>query len=497
MLSLLTPAQMRQLDEHMINEQGVPEEVLMEQAAIGVTAAVRELLPQGGNVVLLCGSGNNGGDGLAVLRQLSMEGIKCCAMLFCAPASLTGLALLQYKIAIASGLKVEIFLADEEIAALNLTYADVLVDALFGTGLSREISGMYRLVIEKINSSKKPVVAVDIPSGIDGGSGHVLGAAVSASITVTFMHKKLGHLLFPGREYSGNVRITKIGLPSITLSTAEEWEEADVYELLPPLGLNIHKGSNGRALLCAGSKNYIGAALLSLKAALRSGCGLLHAAVPSGISAAFRETPSVISHPAGSGSQWDYEAAQTAVEIIPQVDAAALGPGMGSGEGIAILLEAALKAKKPLVLDADALNALAKTPALFEHMHDKVVLTPHPGEMSRLINKPVDEILQNPIETAADAAKSWGCTLLLKGATSVIAFGGKACLNARGNPGLAKGGSGDMLTGIILALLAKGVEPYKAACAGAFILGTSAEKAYELLKERMLIASDVLDVLGG
>ncbi|HOR12880.1 MAG TPA: NAD(P)H-hydrate dehydratase [Clostridia bacterium] len=496
MLSLLTPAQMRQLDAHMINEQGIPEEVLMEQAAMGVTAAVEALLPLGGRVFVFCGNGNNGGDGLAVLRQLGTKGIDCCAYLFCAPASLTGLAGLQYRIAIASGLKAEIILDDEALDAIDFTKADVLVDALFGTGLSREISGRYRLVVEKINASKKPVVAVDIPSGINGETGQVLGAAVRASLTVTFMHKKLGHLLFPGREYSGRVSITKIGIPSISLQAAQEWEEADAQALLPPLGLNIHKGDNGRALLCAGSKNYIGAALLSSKAALRAGCGLLHVAVPGGIRAAFYEIPSVICHPAGSGFDWDLESAQIALALIPKMDAAAIGPGMGGGEGIAMLLRAALLSKKPLVLDADALNVLAKNPSLFEHIHEKVVLTPHIGEMSRLINKPADEILNNPLETAANAAKSWGCTLLLKGATSVIAFGDKVCLNASGNPGLAKGGSGDMLTGIILALLAIGADPYKAACAGAFLLGTSAQKAYKLLQERMLLASDVLDVLG-
>jgi len=480
MLSVLTPAQMRQLDAHMINEQGTPEEVLMEQAAMGVTAAVKELLPLGGRVFVFCGSGNNGGDGLAVLRQLGMKGIDCSAYLFCAPASLTGLAGLQYRIAIASGLKAEIILNDEALDVIDFTKADVLVDALFGTGLSREISGRYRLVVEKINASKKPVVAVDIPSGINGETGQVLGTAVRASLTVTFMHKKLGHLLFPGREYSGRVSITKIGIPTISLQTAQEWEEADVQELLPPLGLNIHKGDNGRALLCAGSKSYVGAALLSSKAALRTGCGLLHVAVPGGIRAAFYETPSVICHPAGSGFDWDLEAAQTALALIPKMDAAALGPGMGSGEGIAMLLRA----------------ALAKNPSLFEHIHEKVVLTPHIGEMSRLINKPADEILKSPLETASVASQSWGCTLLLKGATSIIAFGDKVSLNASGNPGLAKGGSGDMLTGIILTLLAKGVDSYKAACAGAFMLGTSAEKAYKLLQERMLLASDVLDALG-
>lgn len=489
---ILTPEQMRALDARLINETGIPGIVLMEHAAAGVVRAVLELLPAGGAVVILCGGGNNGGDGLAVLRQLAMRNVAARALLLSPLELLAGDALLQYRMTAGCGLSMQTVLTEEEAEAADMS-ADVLVDALFGTGLSRAVEGRYRRIIERINDANASVVAVDIPSGVDGTTGKVLGAAIRADVTVTFQYKKMGHLLFPGRSLAGDVRVAPIGITQPPADAALQFDETDIAALLPPREQNSHKGTFGRALLCAGCAPYAGAALLSAKSALRSGCGLLHVAVPRGIRPLFAAFPDAICHPAGQEDEWTQDAAQEAAALLSSVDAAALGPGMGKGDGIPALLHMALLSGKPLVIDADGLNALSAHRELFTLLHKNVILTPHPAEMGRLTDENVKSISDSPVEAARSAAREWGCTVLLKGATSVIAQGDMLCLNTTGNPGLAKGGSGDVLTGILLALLAQKISPFEAACAGAYLLGVTADKAFKLLGSRMLTPSDVME----
>jgi hydroxyethylthiazole kinase-like uncharacterized protein yjeF len=488
---ILTPEQMRALDARLINEAGIPGIVLMEHAAAGVVQSVLELLPENGDVLILCGGGNNGGDGLAVLRQLAMRHVRARALLLSPPERLTGDALLQYRMAVGCGLSMRTVLTEEESETIDIA-ADVLVDALFGTGLSRPVEGRYRRIIERVNEANARVVAVDIPSGVDGETGHVLGAAIRADITVTFQHKKMGHLLFPGRSLAGEIHVAPIGIIEPPRDAALQYEEADIAALLPPREQNSHKGTHGRALLCGGSAPYAGAALLSAKSALRAGCGLLHVAVPRGIRPLFAAFPDAICHPAGQNDEWTDAAAQDAAALLLSVDVAAIGPGMGKGEGIPDLLRAALLSGKSLVIDADGLNALCAHRELFALLHKNVILTPHPAEMARLTGGDVKTIADSPIEAARAASQQWGCTVLLKGATSVIAQGERLCLNTTGNTGLAKGGSGDVLTGILLALLAQKIPPFEAACAGAYLLGATADQAYALLGTRMLTPSDVI-----
>ncbi|MEL7602936.1 MAG: NAD(P)H-hydrate dehydratase [Bacillota bacterium] len=489
---ILTPEQMRALDARLINAAGIPGVVLMEHAASGVVQAVLEQLPENGDVLILCGGGNNGGDGLAVLRQLAMRHVRARALLLSPPERLAGDALLQYRMAVGCSLCMQTVLTEEEAKTADIS-ADILVDALFGTGLSRVVEGRYRRIIERVNEANARIVAVDIPSGVDGETGHVLGAAIRADITVTFQHKKMGHLLFPGRSLAGEVRVAPIGIIEPPRDAALQYEEADIAALLPPREQNSHKGTYGRALLCGGCAPYAGAALLSAKSGLRAGCGLLHVAVPRGIRLLFAAFPDAICHPAGQNDEWTDAAAQDAAALLPSVDVAAIGPGMGKGEGIPDLLRAALLSGKPLVIDADGLNALCAHRELFALLHQNVILTPHPAEMGRLAGRDAKTIADSPVEAAQSAAREWGCTLLLKGATSVIAQDDRLCLNTTGNPGLAKGGSGDVLTGILLALLAQKIPPVEAACAGAYLLGATADQAYALLGTRMLTPSDVIE----
>ncbi len=270
---------------------------------------------------------------------------------------------------------------------------------------------------------------------------------------------------------------------------------ADAARLLPPRPADSHKGKNGRLLLLVGSERYTGAALLCAAAALRAGAGITSAAVPRAIKPAFAALPEVCCLPVGSGGQWDEPALEEAAILLPEQDALAMGCGMGTCASPALLL-AALHTNKPLVIDADGLNLLAKHQDILKNaLHEQVILTPHPGEMARLMACPLAEVTVDPAALAQQAAKAWGCVVLLKGAGSHIAFGGRLMLNTSGNSGLAKGGSGDVLTGLIAGLLSQGLEPFDAACLGAYLLGTSADQAFRLLGERMLIARDVIDAV--
>ncbi|MEA4939018.1 MAG: NAD(P)H-hydrate dehydratase [Christensenella sp.] len=461
----------------------------MERAATGVALLLQTRYPLK-SVLVICGGGNNGGDGFALLRLLKQRGVECTGVLLAEPERLAGDAKTNYLRALDCGVHFYSNLTQELISEY-----DVLVDALFGTGLSREITGAYAEAILAINASGKPVVAVDLPSGVDATTGAVLGVAVRASETVTFEFLKRGHLLFPGRELCGEVVVHPL-----SNEADDDWadvsllERNDVQKMLPKRPADSNKGSNGRLLLCAGSERYTGAALLCTGAALRAGAGLTTVAVPSALKPAFAALPEAMAVPVNEGKDWDETACEHAIALFSRQNAVGVGPGIGDGS-ILPLLETLMHSRLPAVLDADALNQISRSPDLLKQLHPSVVLTPHPVEMARLCGLPVEAILADPIETARRFAKQWSCVVLLKGATTCISNGTTVRLNTSGNPGLAKGGSGDVLTGIIAALLAQGLGSFDAASAGAFLLGASADTALELLQERMLLARDVIDAV--
>ena len=279
-------------------------------------------------------------------------------------------------------------------------------------------------------------------------------------------------------------------LPAHTLT------EADIAALLPPRPRDTHKGANGRALLCVGSGRYAGAALLSAAAALRVGCGVLEAAVPREVRHVFAALPEACCTAVGGGETWDEAAVEEAVKRFAGKQALGIGCGMDYVQSPRIL-EAALACDVPVVIDADGLNLLSRHRDLLNRLSSQAVLTPHPGEMARLTGLSVGEITRAPAAVAAEAARAWRCTVLLKGAVTHIACGERAAMNETGNPGLSKGGSGDVLTGLIVGLLAQGLAPFDAACAGAYLLGLSADAALRLLGNRMLMAGDVIDAVRG
>ena len=492
MKRVVTAEQMRRYEQARFADGRADSLAWMERAAKGVDALLFSRYP-GQSVLVICGGGNNGGDGFALLRLLTERGISCVCVLLASADKITGDAKTNYLRALDSG--VRFF---DACSAEIVSKYDLIVDAMFGTGLSRPIAGVYADAIAQINASGKPVVAVDIPSGVDATSGAILGSAVHANFTVTFQFYKRGQLLFPGRSCCGEVIVyplsdepdeTEAELENVRLITRE-----DITRLLPKRPTDSHKGKNGRALLCVGSGAYTGAALLSTAACLRAGAGLTTAAVPGAVKSAFSALPEAMAAAINDGADWDETACEQALTLLPQKNAICIGCGVGEGD-ILPLIEAALATRVPLVLDADALNQLAQYQTIRTQLHENVILTPHPAEMARLCGEPTASILADPIGIAQAYAKKWNCVVLLKGATTCISDGTEVRLNTSGNAGLAKGGSGDVLAGLITGLLAQGIAPKDAASCGAFLLGASADVALDLLKERMLLARDVVGAI--
>lgn len=487
MKQVLTPEESRQADRTLIEDYGIPGLTLMERAAEGVAQAVRRQVRPPERTLVLCGTGNNGGDGLAVLRLLHEAGYPADGFLYGSPTALRGDALTNYTRALACGCH----LLEE---APQFDAYRCVADALFGTGLSRDLSPQLCELIGALNRSGAYTVAVDIPSGIDGLTGRRCGAAVEADETVTFQYLKRGLLLFPGRSCAGRVSVHPIAEPHPAASAVCWLEEGDVAALLPARPLDSHKGNNGRALLCVGNARYTGAALLSARAALRGGAGLLTVAVPAAVKPAFAQVPEAMCAPCGDGTDWDAQAQAAAARLLPGATAVGIGSGMGEMADAA-LLGTVLRSGLPAAIDADALNLLARRQEMLSLLHANCVLTPHPAEMARLMQCETAAVLADPIGIAREMAARWRCTVLLKGATTCISDGERVLLNTSGNPGLAKGGSGDVLTGLLLALLAQRLSPIDAASAAAYLLGASADRAYALLGNRMLVAGDVIDAI--
>ncbi|MBQ6235397.1 MAG: NAD(P)H-hydrate dehydratase [Clostridia bacterium] len=476
---IVTAQQAKEGDRAVI-ASGVSSLALMRTAAEGIANAVRERIAGGATVTAICGTGNNGGDGVAAALILHREGIDARIVLCGDPERCTPDTAHYLDLAKAEGVPIR----SEWEPVQNV----ILIDALFGVGLNRPIGGEKRALIERMNASGKPIVSADLPSGLHADSGAILGVAVKATCTVTMQAKKTGMLLGLGRALCGEVTVQPL-YPDESEPELFFEEERDIAALLPPRPFDSHKGKNGHALLCVGSATYPGAALLSSRAALRGGAGLLSVCTPDPVRPFFAALPEAITVPTGT-DDWCQAAAKTAKAAMTGKQAIGIGSGAGKGD-ILPVIEAALKTGTKLVLDADALNQMAQDRTILGLLHENVVLTPHAGEMARLLQVTVADVLNDPL----GAVKTFPCTTLLKGATTLVHANSKTAFLTFGNPGLAKGGSGDVLTGLITALLAQGLRPFDAARAGAYLLGTSADRAMKLLGERALLASDVIDMV--
>ena len=493
---LLTSEQMKICDSTEISHYGVPSVVLMERAALSVRDVISERYPDASDILVICGSGNNGGDGFAAARLLNMAGRRADVLFVGKHDHMTQETALQAEIFKKHG---GMILPDES----GVKGYDLIVDALFGIGLSREVIGRYADLIHAVNRSDTPVVAIDIPSGVSADDGQIFGCAVKADITVTMAFAKLGLMLYPGAEYCGEVIVSDIGitLAGLRSDPVTALEKKDLASILPVRRRDANKGTYGKLLLIAGTRNMAGAALLAGKAALRSGCGLvcvysheenrtiLQTALPEAIFAPWSDEL----------SGW-----------LAWADAVAVGPGLGkSEESLCLLREVLSSWTGPLVIDADALNLMAAHPELKPEGGMSAVITPHPGEMARLLNAGSSEgtfsasgIAAFPVDIARDYAKKSGFVTVLKGARTIISDGEETWMNLTGNEGMATGGSGDTLTGIIGSLLAQGLFPAEAARAGVLLHSAAGDAAAGALGTRSLIAGDIADyipqaVMGG
>ena len=479
MITVATNETCRAIDRYLMTEQGIPGCILMDTAARGVADAVLNS-PRKGKTAVLIGGGNNGGDGLALMRILKLKGIESIGILCCDPERLKGDALLNYRIAANMRLSMTEKLSE-------ISSAEIIVDGLFGTGLDRKIEGRAFDAIELANACSAYRIAIDIPSGMSGDTGEIFGTVFKADETVTVQCIKRGLIVTKYRECVGKITVCPIGCIDEDIVTAFSKEklidDEFVRSCLPDRKIVSNKGNFGRTLIFAGSPGMSGAAVMASTAALRVGSGLVNAVVPDSIVQAFGIRPEIM---VNADSDSDIKS------NISKASAVGIGCGSGKDEKIKKKLYEVLMSRKPCVVDADAINIM--DPELLSLLHENCVLTPHPGEMSRLIHTDIKSVIEHPVETAKSFSEKFGTVLLLKSAASVIAApDGRIRYNISGNPGLAKGGSGDVLTGIISGLLAQGQTAFDAASCGAYLLGQSADTALSLLKNRALIAGDVLD----
>ena len=507
-MKLCTAAEMVALDHGAIKTLGIPGTVLMENAGRACCRHFNNrfnaLFP--GLVLIVCGKGNNGGDGYVMARILADQGWRVHTLVLAEQEDIKGDARVMLDIILA--MKLDVTFTRDELVVQSLFdqfRPAIVVDAIFGTGLSSCVRGLQEKVIALINDHGAPVLAVDIPSGIDGSNGQVCGCAVRAEITVTFAHAKIGHGSQPGAEYSGQLEVVDIGIPftqQAKFTSQTSLVNLDVASLLMPVRPQSgHKGTFGHALIVAGAPGKSGAAALAGHSASRSGCGLVTVATPASIhdiiEVKLTEAMSV-ALPATADGSISAQAVAMLEELVVGRSAIAVGPGIGQHEDLGSVLQWLLgHVTVPIVIDADGLNVLSKQiGTLEEATSDAIILTPHPGEMTRLSGYSVAEIESNRYEIARDFAIKHNVILLLKGMRTIIAApDGRIYINSSGCDALASGGSGDVLTGLIAGLVAQGVEAFEAAALGAWLHGRAAQLVAENSSSAGVIATDLITAL--
>jgi ADP-dependent NAD(P)H-hydrate dehydratase / NAD(P)H-hydrate epimerase len=497
---IATAEHSRKIDRRSSQEFGIDEKMLMENAGRVVFEAARELLRDGARITVFCGKGNNGGDGFVFARFAKEAGFQVDCLVAATDDELTDMAREQMLISRAQGIDPTFY--DEprwHRKADCLGAKDLLIDALLGTGACCEVKGPIKEAIQAINKSGVPVLAVDVPSGIACDTGEELGESVWALRTVTFGHPKPYLFQGIGLEHSGYWTVADIGIPSVLLNEPTDAKLVEcewVSSLLPERLRGSHKGENGAVLIVAGSEGMPGAAVLAARAALRTGAGLVAvASVPSVCQAVAAQLPEAILIPLPeSNGVLSPEGAERLLLRSEKFHSAAFGPGMThEPDVLEFLARVWEKWEKPCVVDADALNAVSKDVRL---PRAECVLTPHPGEMSRLLHSSIAEIQADRFETVRLAVEKFRQCALLKGPYSIVGEPDQPMMvNCTGNPGLASGGMGDVLTGIIATLLAQDLPPYYAASCGMYLHGVAADVCADEIGLVGYCASDVANRL--
>jgi NAD(P)H-hydrate epimerase len=496
---------MQEIDKRAIAEFGIPGLVLMENAGRACVAEIIAGFGQSGRAFVLAGKGNNGGDGFVIARLLIEAGWNVTVLILAELQQISGDAAVNLEKLPTS---VIAFCTDpdhlSDLYCEDIFQADLIVDAIFGTGLRSDLSGIYREAIELVNSSGRPILSVDIPSGIHGTTGRPLGNAVRADITVAFAFAKLGHILYPGAEHTGRLVVADIGIPAELMENTPGYDFLNittVHPLLRRRDRQAHKGSCGHDLIIAGSTGKTGAAALCTNSAVRAGSGLVTLAVAESIHSIleFKTTEAMTVPLADAGSGFLTSSVVPVLEkLLIGKAAVAVGPGLGRRPGTVALVQTLIETVDlPLVLDADGLNALAEDLTLLHRKKSKsVILTPHPGEMSRLVGSSIPDVEAIRISVAQEFARRYDVYLILKGARTIIASPtGTVAINGSGNPGMASGGMGDVLTGILVSLLGQGYSAWDACRLGVFIHGYAADLVAREKGEIGITATDVLEML--
>jgi len=515
-MKLLTAAEMRELDRRAIAEVGIPSLVLMENAGRSIYQVLRREFPElAGAVAVLAGRGNNGGDGFVVARYLANAGTPVAVFLLGRRDQVGGDARVNLEILAHQGLEVVEVLEESQLPAAleRLARAGLIVDALLGTGLNSPVTGLLASLIQQVNHLKRPVLAVDLPSGLSADTGEVLGTAVQADVTVTCGWPKIGQIVAPGRDYVGRLWQADLGIPPDLAREAKVSlaEARELRELLPPRPWDSHKGTFGHLLVLAGSEGKTGAAALACQGGLRAGAGL----VTLGVAQSLNDIMEVkvteamtLPLPQAEGARALGRRALEPIEAFARGCAAlALGPGLGTHPDTRELVRTLVqRLDRPMVVDADGINALAGNPPLTKKTKNlgaagPRILTPHPGELARLLGCSPKEVQSRRLALAVETAGQYGAVLVLKGAQTLVAApDGRLSLNPTGNPALASGGTGDVLTGLIGGFLAQGLSAWDAARLGVYLHGLSADCFAAQHGPRGLVAGDLLarfpEVLG-
>lgn len=496
---------MQSFDRTAIRDFELPGLLLMENAGRGfVDALAAEAGALAGRrVLVICGKGNNGGDGFVIARHLANRGALVRVILLANGEDLKGDARANYVIAQhMAGPSLEISEISDAAALRGLPDAEIVVDAIFGTGFSGEATGLYRTAIELINSRRWYVASVDIASGVSAADGTVSNVAVRADLTVTMGLAKVGHYVGAGADHAGKVIVADISIPSSVFRfsgpACYRIHASDVAALLPARPRRAHKYSVGKVFVLAGSRNFTGAPTMSAHAALVSGAGAVVLGAPRSIQGILSsKLTEVIVEPldetaAGTIAE---SAAETIRKRVDWADVLVIGPGLSRNEETDKLIRTLIATTdKPLVLDADGLNAAAADTSVFRARSAATVLTPHSGELARLTGGAAGEIEGRRVDSVREAAQRFGCVVVLKGAPTATAdTGGEVYLNSTGNPGMATIGSGDVLTGVIAGLQAQGMKAVDAAYSGVFLHGLAGDLAAAKLGVRGLLALDILE----
>ena len=504
-MKIVTGTEMQTLDRRTIMEAHIPSTVLMERAGEGIVRHLEQYCgpTQGKTITILCGKGNNGGDGLVVARLLHCRRARIHVMLFTPITDLSRDTASMYRryVQVAGRAAIVRFRSADQTKPL-LASSDILIDALLGTGLSSPVTGNYREAIELINSAGKPIISIDLPSGLQADSGTVLGRAIRATMTITCGLPKLGLYVNEGIDHAGAIRVVDIGIPPAYVDAIESrillLTSDDAFQCLPERVLSSHKGTFGHAGIIAGSVGKTGAAALAARAALRVGTGLVTVATPSSVNDVLEAKlleAMTIPLPETKARTLARSGLDRVLAFIQARAAVAIGPGLSTHHETVELVQSLMKhLDRPSVLDADALNALTGRASLLTECKTPPILTPHPGEMARLeVDATTQSVNADRIGTARRFARERGVFVVLKGARTVIARpDGLVAICPTGNPGMATAGTGDVLTGMIVGLLAQKIPAWDAACTATYWHGLAGDLAAQHLGQPGMVASDLI-----